>query len=193
MAATFFATPAAFRKWLEKNHGKKTELVVGYYKVGSGKPSLTWPQSVDVALCFGWIDGVRKTIDDESYQIRFTPRKPGSIWSAVNIGKINALTKQGLMTEAGLAAFRHREESRSKIYAFENEEMSFSPAFEKQFKASKKAWAYFTALAPSYQKLAKHWVMSAKQEATQQKRLAAMIADSEAGTNRWKDNKWTKK
>lgn len=193
MKPTFFPTPAAFRQWLEKHHDQKTELIVGFYKVGSGKPSITWSQSVDVALCFGWIDGVRKTIDDESYQIRFTPRKPGSIWSAVNIGKMEALTKQGLMTKAGLAAFGHRKEHRSKVYAFENDEMSFSPAFEKQFKANKKAWAYFTALAPSYQKLAKHWIMSAKQEATQQKRLATMIADSEAGTNRWKDNKYSKK
>jgi uncharacterized protein YdeI (YjbR/CyaY-like superfamily) len=193
MAAIFFSKQSDFRKWLAKKHQKETELLVGFYKVDSGKPSMTWSQSVDEALCFGWIDGVRTSIDKDSYQIRFTPRKPTSIWSAINIKKIEALTKQGLMLPAGLASFENRKEHKSKIYSYENEEVKFSAAFEKQFKANKKAWDYFQTLAASYKKPSTNWVMSAKQEATQQKRLAELIADSEAGTNQWKDNKYSKK
>src|SRR6188768_1423197 len=128
---TFFAKQSDFRKWLQKNHKKETELLVGYYKVGSGKPSMTWSESVDEALCFGWIDGVRKSIDNESYQIRFTQRKPTSIWSAVNIQKIETLTKQGLIQSAGLASFENRKENRSKIYSYENEDVKFSPELKK--------------------------------------------------------------
>jgi uncharacterized protein YdeI (YjbR/CyaY-like superfamily) len=193
MAPLFFATQNDFRKWLEKNHRKETELVVGFWKVGSGKPSMTWSESVDQALCFGWIDGVRKSIDEISYQIRFTPRKPSSIWSAVNIKKIAALKKAGVMHEAGLAAFSNRKDSKSAIYSYEQAGSGFSPAFEKQFKANKKAWKYFQELAPGYRKTSVNWVMSAKQEATQLKRLTQLIAESEAGTNQWKDNKYTKK
>jgi uncharacterized protein YdeI (YjbR/CyaY-like superfamily) len=119
MAAIFFSKQSEFRKWLAKNHRKETELLVGFYKVDSGKPSMTWSQSVDEALCFGWIDGVRTSIDKDSYQIRFTPRKPTSIWSSVNIKKIEALTKQGLMQPAGLASFENRKEHKSKIYSYE--------------------------------------------------------------------------
>jgi uncharacterized protein YdeI (YjbR/CyaY-like superfamily) len=193
MTPTFFAKQSDFRKWLEKNHKKETELLVGYYKVGSGKPSMTWSQSVDEALCFGWIDGVRKSIDNDSYQIRFTQRKPTSIWSAVNIQKIEELTKQGLMRPAGLSSFEHRKDHKSKIYSYENEEATLSPEFKKQFKANKNAWDYFQSLAPSYRKTSTNWVMSAKQETTKQKRLNELIADSEAGTNKWKDNKYSKK
>ena len=193
MKVKFFSSQAEFRKWLEKNHDKKTELLVGFYKVGSGKANMTWSESVDQALCFGWIDGVRKSIDENSYSIRFTPRKPSSIWSAVNIKKIKELTKQGLMREAGLAVFNKRKDSKSPGYSFEQSEVKFSPAFEKQFKANKKAWKYFAELAPSYRKTSIHWVMSAKQEATQIKRLNMLIADSEKGTNQWKDNKYMKK
>ena len=193
MAPKFFATQKEFRKWLEKNHTKETELLVGFYKVDSGKPSITWSQAVDEALCFGWIDGVRKSIDNESYQIRFTPRKPTSIWSAVNIRKIEELTKQGLMHPAGTASFKNRKEYRSRIYSFENEEVEFSPSLEKKFKANKIAWRYFQSLAQSYRKTSKHWVMSAKQETTREKRLNELIRDSEAGVNRWKDNKYNKK
>jgi uncharacterized protein YdeI (YjbR/CyaY-like superfamily) len=193
MTPTFFAQPAELRNWLKKNHKKETELIIGFYKVGSSKPSITWPQSVDEALCFGWIDGVRTSIDKDSYQIRFTQRKPASIWSAVNIKKIEILTKQGLMQPAGLASFEKRQELRSKIYAHENEGIKFTPAFEKQFKANKKAWTYFQSLAASYKKTSIHWVMSAKQTGTQQKRLHELIADSQAGTNKWKDNKYNKK
>lgn len=193
MTVKFFATQNEFRKWLEKNHKTATELVVGYYKVGTKKKSLTWSESVDQALCFGWIDGVRRTIDAESYCIRFTPRKASSIWSAVNIKKVEQLVQNNLMQPAGLAIFEKRTESKSKIYAFENEEIKFSPAFEKQFKANKKAWNYYEALAPSYKKLSSYWVMSAKQDVTQLKRLNELIADCEAGTNKWKDNKYIKK
>ena len=143
MPPIFFANQSGFRSWLKKSHKKETELIVGFYKVDSGKPSMTWSQSVDEALCFGWIDGVRTSIDKDSYQIRFTPRKPTSIWSAINIKKVEALTKQGLMQPAGLAAFEKRTAERSKVYAFENEEMDFTAAYTKQFKANKSAWKYF--------------------------------------------------
>lgn len=191
MNPTFFPDSSAFRHWFEKNYKTETELIVGFYKVGSGKPSMTWSRSVDEALCFGWIDAVRKSIDNESYQIRFTQRKPTSIWSAVNIQKMEDLINKGLMQEAGLAIFKHRKEYKSKVYAFENEEMSFSLEMEKQFKANDKAWAHFQALAPGYRKTSSHWVMSAKQEATRIKRLSQLISESEAGTNQWKDNKYS--
>ena len=190
---TFFSKQFDFRKWLQKNHKKETELLVGFYKVNSGKLSMTWPQSVDEALCFGWIDGVRKSIDKESYQIRFTQRKPTSIWSAINIKKIEELTKQGLMQQAGFASFEKRTENKSKIYSHEKEVVEFTKTFKNQFKENKKAWEYFQSLAPSYRKISTHWVISAKQEATQIKRLNELIADSEAGTNKWKDNKYNKK
>lgn len=193
MTPVFFTTKSAFRKWLDKNHNKETELLVGFYKVDSGKPSMTWSQSVDEALCFGWIDGVRKSIDKESYQIRFTQRKSTSIWSTVNIQKIEELIKQGLMKPAGLASFEKRKENRSKIYSYENGEVKLSPEFEKQFKANKIAWNYFQSLAPSYQKPSTNWVMSAKQETTRIKRLNELINDSELLTNKWKNNKYRKK
>jgi uncharacterized protein YdeI (YjbR/CyaY-like superfamily) len=193
MTPTFFAKQSDFRKWLQKNHTKETELIVGFYKVGSGKPSITWPQSVDEALCFGWIDGVSKSIDKDSYQIRFTQRKPTSIWSVINIKKVEELTKKGLMYPAGLASFEKRKEAKSGIYSHENAEAAFTPAFEKQFKANKKAWAYFQSLAASYKKVSKHWIMSAKQETTRLKRLHELITDSEQGTNKWKNNKYNKK
>ena len=193
MAPTFFAKQSDFRKWLQKNHARKTELLVGFYKVGSGKPSITWSQSVDEALCFGWIDGVRKSIGKESYQIRFTQRKPASIWSTINIRKIKELTKQGLMQPAGLASFEKRTARKSGIYFYENDEVVFAPHFEKKFKENKGAWKYFQSLAPSYRKVSAHWVMRAKQELTKIKRLNELIADSAAGTNKWKDNKYIKK
>ena len=189
---TFFASKSDFRKWLQKNHKNRTELLVGFYKAGSGKQSMTWSQSVDEALCFGWIDGVRKSIDNDSYQIRFTQRKPTSTWSAININKVEALIKQGLMQPAGLASFEKRIESKSKIYSYEKDEAELTPDFKKQFKANKKAWEYFQSLAPSYKKVSMHWVMSAMQEATRAKRLKKLIADSAMGTNQWKDNKYKK-
>lgn len=181
MKPIFFAGQAELRKWFVKNHIKEKELVVGFYKTGTGKPTISWSQSVDEALCFGWIDGLRKSIDDESYMIRFTPRKPGSIWSAINIQKIQALTKQGFMYTAGLEAFSHRQEKKSRVYSFENAPVPLSKPYEKLFKANKKAWTWFQQQAPSYRKVATRWVMTAKQQATQQSRLTTLITDSEAG------------
>jgi uncharacterized protein YdeI (YjbR/CyaY-like superfamily) len=179
MTPTFFPTQHVFREWLEKNHDKETELLVGFYKVNSGKPSMNWSQSVDEALCFGWIDGVRKSIDAESYSIRFTPRKPKSIWSAVNIAKIAELTEKGLMQTAGIAAFEKRQETKSKVYAYESETKTLSGELEEKFKANKIAWNFFKTQAPSYQKTMIHWIMTAKQEATKLARLEKTIAESE--------------
>lgn len=181
MEPTFFDAPADFRDWLQKHAHEETELLVGYYKVGSGKPSITWPQSVDEALCFGWIDGVRRSVDAEAYCIRFTPRKPTSIWSAVNIKKVADLTEKGLMQPAGIAAFAKRKEEKSAIYSFEVAPMVLKPEYQKQFKANKKAWTFFEAQAPWYKRLTIHRVMSAKQEKTQLSRLVNIIAASERG------------
>jgi uncharacterized protein YdeI (YjbR/CyaY-like superfamily) len=181
MAPTFFSTQEEFREWLKKNHRKETELLVGFWKVGTKKPSMSWSQSVDQALCFGWIDGVRKSIDEESYSIRFTPRKPTSIWSAINIKKIEELTKAGLMTSEGIKAFELRKEEKSAIYSHEKEPATLDPEFEKQFKANKKAWEFFNNQAPSYKKVMLHWIMSAKQEKTRLSRLEKTIRESESG------------
>lgn len=179
MTPKFFAKQSDFRKWLAKNHETRSEVLVGFYKVNSGKPSMSWPQSVDEALCFGWIDGVRKRIDDERYSIRFTPRKPTSIWSALNIKKAEELTKQGLMEHAGIEAFKKRTENKSKIYAYENEPAELSAELKKKFKANKKAWNFFATQAPSYQKTIVHWIMRAKQETTRTSRLEKTITESE--------------
>ncbi len=179
IAATFFSTQTAFRNWLKKNHKKETELIVGFYKVDSGKPSMTWSQSVDQALCFGWIDGVRKSIDKESYCIRFTPRKPKSIWSAINIKKVEELTKAGLMMPEGQKAFALRTEDKSGIYSYEKEPTFLDANFLKQFKKNKVAWDYFNTQAPSYKKVIIHWIMTAKQEKTRISRLEKAIAISE--------------
>lgn len=193
METIFFETQDHFREWLEKNYDSQTELYVGFYKLKSGKPSMTWSQSVDQALCFGWIDGVKFSIDKESYKIRFTPRKKSSIWSSINIEKVEMLTKQGLMTEAGLASFSYRTESKSKIYSFEKEEVKFSPELEEKFKENQEAWDYFQSLAPSYKKPSINWVMSAKQDATKLKRINELIFDSENKTNKWKNHKYKSK
>jgi uncharacterized protein YdeI (YjbR/CyaY-like superfamily) len=179
--AVFFETPEAFREWLDKHHESEKEFLVGYFKKGSGKKSITWPESVDQALCYGWIDGVRKTIDEERYCIRFTPRKPGSIWSNVNIKKVADLTDKGLMKPAGIAAFEKRQESKSGIYAFENDAKAFSPPYETAFRNNETAWNFFNSQPPYYRKAMIHWVMSAKQEKTQLSRLAKLISQSEAG------------
>jgi uncharacterized protein YdeI (YjbR/CyaY-like superfamily) len=179
MTPIFFPTQHVFREWLEKNHDKETELLVGFYKVNSGKPSMNWSQSVDEALCFGWIDGVRRSVDAESYSIRFTPRKPKSIWSAVNIAKVAELTEKGLMQSAGITAFEKRQETKSKIYAYENETKELSNQFEEKFKANKTAWNFFKSQAPSYKKTMIYWIMTAKQDATKLARLEKTIAESE--------------
>jgi len=179
MTPTFFATQSEFRKWLEKNHKNETELLVGFYKVGKDKLSMTWSQSVDQALCFGWIDGVRKSIDIESYCIRFTPRKSTSIWSAVNIKKVEELNKAGLMTAEGQKAFSLRTENKSKIYAYEKEPVTLDTKYENQFKKHKLAWDFFAKQSPSYKNVMIHWIMNAKQEETKLSRLDKTIKESE--------------
>jgi uncharacterized protein YdeI (YjbR/CyaY-like superfamily) len=177
----FFKTPADFRRWLERHHDSARELLVGFYKVGSGRPSITWPQSVDQALCFGWIDGVRRRIDDESYTIRFTPRKPRSIWSAVNIRRATELKEQGLMQPAGLRAFEQRSPQRSAIYSYEKAPAELPAEAEAAFRKRKAAWAFFSAQAPSYRRVAVHWVTTAKKEETRARRLEKLIEASAEG------------
>lgn len=179
----YFASPAEFRAWLHEHHETATELHVGYYKKGTGKPSMTWPESVDQALCYGWIDGIRRTVDEERYKIRFTPRKARSTWSNVNINRVNELTAQGLMQPAGLKAFEKREGERSGIYAFEQPEdaAKLSEAENALFRANEAAWAFFEGQAPHYQRLAQWWVVSAKKAETRQKRMAKLIEDSANG------------
>jgi len=178
----FFATPARFRAWLATHHAKETELLVGFYKKGTGKPSITWPQSVDEALCFGWIDGVRRSLGDEAYSIRFTPRKPTSIWSAVNVARVEELTKLKRMTPAGLRAFEARTPERTGVYSFErNAAAKLTPDEEKQLRAKANAAAFFDAQPPWYRRTAIHWVISAKREETRQRRLDQLIERSAAG------------
>jgi len=183
--AIFFASPAEFRRWLEKHHQSAKELLVGFHKVHTGKSSLTWPQSVDVALCFGWIDGLRRSLGEESYTIRFTPRKATSIWSNVNTRRVAELTRQGLMAPAGLAAFKLRDPKRAGIYAFEAKGAAQEPTLdakaEKAFRARRKAWAFFESQPPGYRRIAIKWVASAKRQETRATRLATLIADSANG------------
>lgn len=177
----FFATPAAFREWLLQNHQTAPELFVGFYKKGSGRLSITWPESVDQALCFGWIDGVRRSIDEDSYMIRFTPRRPNSIWSAVNLAKIDTLTRAGLMHPSGARVFAERNLEKSKVYAFEQPDIALTAEQEKVFRQNKAAWKFFSSLPASYRKTATWWVISAKQDKTRMRRLDTLIADSAAG------------
>ena len=181
MRPTFFKKQADFRTWLEKNHDKKRELLVGFYKKAPGKPSMSWPEAVDEALCFGWIDGVRKRVDDTRYTIRFTPRTGRSTWSAVNIKRAKELKKQGLMLPAGIAAFEKRSEERSRTYSYERKHAALDPAFEKRFRANKKAWAFFDGQTASYKKAAVWWVISAKREETRLRRLDQLIEVSSQG------------
>ena len=178
---SFFPTQKHLRKWFEKNHKKEKELFVGYYKVSSGKASVTWSHSVDEAICFGWIDGIRRSIDEESYCIRFTPRNPKSNWSAINIKKVEELTKLGLMQPEGLKAFSYRKDEKSKVYSYENPVIELEKTLEKLFKANKKAWAFYQTTTPTYRKVTTRWVMSAKQESTRLKRLNELITDCTAG------------
>lgn len=188
----FFPTPDDFRKWLEENHEKETELQVGFYKKATGKPSITWSESVDQALCFGWIDGIRRKIDEEAYQIRFTPRKPNSHWSHVNLEKIIVLKKKDLMMPAGIAAYSKRKPENTGKASFEQREVKLSAEYESQLISNKKAWTYFyETLAPSYRKQSIWWVMSAKREETRQKRLKTLIECSAQG-NKIPPLKWTK-
>jgi uncharacterized protein YdeI (YjbR/CyaY-like superfamily) len=179
MEIKFFTSPGEMRSWFELFHDKETELLVGYYKTATGRPSITWSESVDVALCYGWIDGIRRSIDTESYCIRFTPRRPKSIWSAINIAKVEKLNKLGLMTHAGLAAYNLSEKSRQAQYSYENESVELSNTFEKNFRSNTQAWTFFSTQPSSYRKVAIRWVMSAKQADTRLKRLGVLISDSE--------------
>ena len=179
MTTTFFATPATFRAWLKKHHTTEPELLVGFYKKDSGKPSITWPESVDEALCFGWIDGVRRSVNAEAYSIRFTPRRATSIWSAVNIGRIAELTRQGRMQPAGAAAFERRTANKSVVYSYEQKEpLDLDPAYEKRFRANRKAWGFFNAQANWYRRNGVRWIMTAKAEATRLRRLQQLIDTS---------------
>ena len=171
MVPRFFKTPADFRKWFQTHHASATELWVGFYKKDSGKKSITWSQSVDQALCFGWIDGLRRGIDEVSYKIRFTPRKQRSTWSAVNIKRAGELTTLGLMQPTGLKAFAAREENRSGIYSYEQRSPELPDEYAKKLRKNPVAWKFFQAQPPSYRKAANWWVLSAKQEETRLRRL----------------------
>ncbi|CAN5191818.1 YdeI/OmpD-associated family protein [soil metagenome] len=182
MEPTTFERPQDFRAWLEQHHDSEPELWVGYYKKGSGKPSMTWPESVDEALCYGWIDGIRKSIDAEAYMIRFTPRRARSVWSAVNIARVAVLPDERRMRPAGLEAFAARREDRSGVYSYEQRDQAkLEPAYEKRFRAKKKAWAAFETMPKFYRQAAIRWVMTAKKVETRERRLATLIEDSAAG------------
>ena len=175
MKATFFKTPSDLRQWFEKHHDKEQELLVGFYKKDSGKASITWPESVDEALCFGWIDGIRRSIDEISYTIRFTPRRARSVWSAVNIKRVGELTKQARMKPAGLEAFAGRKENRSGIYSYEQRTAELPDTYCRLLKKNKAAWKFFEDQPPSYRKAANWWVLSARREETRLKRLDKLI------------------
>ena len=182
MEPKFFPTPADFRAWLEENHTSEKELWVGFYRKGTGKPSITWPESVDQALCFGWIDGIRKTLDAESYVIRFTPRRRGSIWSNVNTRRAGELISDGLMQAAGKRAFEARDPVKSGIYSFERTKPAkLPPAMKKVFMANKRAWKFFQSQPPGYRALVTNWIITAKQETTRDRRLATLMKDSAEG------------
>jgi uncharacterized protein YdeI (YjbR/CyaY-like superfamily) len=179
---TFFATAAAFRTWLEKHHEKEPEVLVGFYKKGTGTPSITWPEAVDEALCFGWIDGVRRSLGDEAYSIRFTPRKPRSIWSAVNVARIEELQRLGRLTAAGLQAFEARVPERTAVYSHERQTAAeLAPDEDRRLRANREASAFFDRQAPSYRRAAIHWVITAKRTDTRQRRLEQLINDSAEG------------
>jgi uncharacterized protein YdeI (YjbR/CyaY-like superfamily) len=178
----FFATPSEFRRWLETHHADTPELWVGFYKKDSGLRSITWPESVDEALCVGWIDGLRKRVDEHSYMIRFTPRKAVSIWSAVNTKRAQQLIGEGRMRPAGLSAFEGRDPKRTNLYSFEQRHAArFDPALERRFKSNARAWAFFQSQPDGYRRVATFYVMSARQEATRLRRLDTLIRDSAAG------------
>ena len=182
MEPTYFATPEDFRAWLEAHHDTEGELLVGFHKKGSGRPSITWPESVDQALCFGWIDGVRRRIDDHSYSIRFTPRKQRSNWSAINVRRVGELIELGHMRPAGLAAFERRSDDRTAIYSYEQRKgAKLDAAQERRFKANPSAWMWFQAQPAGYRRTASYWVISAKRPQTRERRLEQLIQDSAAG------------
>jgi uncharacterized protein YdeI (YjbR/CyaY-like superfamily) len=179
---TYFATPADFRRWLKQHHSTEPELWVGFHKKTSGRPSITWPESVDEALCYGWIDGLRKSIDAGRYMIRFTPRKTTSVWSSVNTKRATELIRERRMQPAGLAAFSARNAKRSGIYSFEQRrDPTLTPELTARFRANRAAWEFFEAQPPGYRKIVTWWIVSAKQEATRERRLDTLIRQSAAG------------
>jgi uncharacterized protein YdeI (YjbR/CyaY-like superfamily) len=178
----YFASPAELRAWLEKHHTEHTELLVGFHKKSSGRPSITWPEAVDEALCVGWIDGIRRSVDDERYTIRFTPRKPASTWSAVNCRRMAALTAEGRVKPAGLAAFDRRKPEKSGTYSYENRHAAtLGEAEEKTFRAARRAWSYFEKQPPGYRHTVTWWVVSAKRPETRVRRLEKLIEHCNAG------------
>jgi uncharacterized protein YdeI (YjbR/CyaY-like superfamily) len=179
MEVVFFTDQFEFRQWLEENHQKEKELVAGFYRKSTGKPTMTWPESVDQALCFGWIDGIRRKIDDESYCIRFTPRNPSSTWSALNVKKAIELIKKGLMQPAGLSLFMNRKEEKTAIYSYENKPEALPDYMQEKFKQSKEAWDFFSAQPPSYRRTVYFWILSAKRKETQLARLEKIIRECE--------------
>lgn len=179
MNPLYFQNQSEFREWLEKNHSKESEIIVGYYKVGTGRPSMTWSQSVDQAICFGWIDGIRRSVDKERYSIRFTPRRLTSKWSNVNIKKVEELISKGLMKKPGLDIYNNRKDSESEMRSFDKESTKLDDNLERLFKSNNIAWEFFVKQAPSYQKTKSLWIMSAKQDETKISRLEKLIMASE--------------
>jgi uncharacterized protein YdeI (YjbR/CyaY-like superfamily) len=181
MKPKFFSTPAEFREWLEQNHDKASELLIGFHRKASGKKSITYNEALDEALCFGWIDGVRRKLNETSYVQRFSPRKPRSIWSLVNVGHVERLKQEGRMHASGLEVYARRDPKRTGIYAFENRPHQLSPAYEKRFRENKKAWEFFEAQPPYYKRVTIFRIMNAKKEETQIRRLEELIACSAKG------------
>jgi uncharacterized protein YdeI (YjbR/CyaY-like superfamily) len=181
MTPRFFKTPRDWRLWLRANHKSTGEQWVGFHKVASGKPSLTYHEALDEALAFGWIDGLRKSVTPSSYMIRFTPRKPNSIWSAVNLARVKVLIDGGRMSPHGLEVYENRNKARTNHYSFEQKTCALTPAQERTFKANRDAWTFFNAQPPGYRKVTTWWVVSAKKEETKERRLATLIAESAAG------------
>jgi uncharacterized protein YdeI (YjbR/CyaY-like superfamily) len=182
MMPTYFRAPSEFRAWLKKHHATADELWVGFYKKGSDMPSITWSEAVDEALCFGWVDSIRRSVDDERYTNRFTPRKPTSNWSEVNVRRVEELTRQRRMRAPGRKAFEARQPRKSGTYSYEQRyDVRLSPELERRFRARKRAWAWFRDQPPSYRSTALYWVMSAKKPETRERRLSTLIQDSAVG------------
>jgi uncharacterized protein YdeI (YjbR/CyaY-like superfamily) len=179
MEPQFFKNKGELRKWFENNHDSIDVLWVGYYKKSTRKESITWDQSVEVAICFGWIDGIRKSIDDQCYKIRFTPRNPRSSWSHKNTKTAEEMIKKGRMLAPGMKAFEHRREDTTGIYSYEQEMVDFNKEFETTFRKNQKAWLFFNSQPAYYRKITIRWVMSAKQDKTRRNRLETLISDSE--------------
>lgn len=177
----YFKSPGAFRVWLDNHHATAQELWVGFHKKSTGKPSITWPESVDEALCFGWIDGIRRSVDEARYAIRFTPRRAGSNWSAINIRRARALIKDGRMQAAGLSAFNRRSARKSERYSYENRPANLPPPYLARLKADKRAWSFYQAQPPWYRRTSTWWIISAKQEETRLRRLSTLIERSARG------------